>query len=202
MGGGRRRMKAEEFARLLGCLSGLTTRQRQQVVEALHGTADRAAAVNRVIEERVEARPCCPHCQAARAQRWGSAHGLQRFRCTACRRTFNALTGTPLARLRRRDVWLGYASALEDGLSIRKAARRLGVHYATTFRWRHRWLDLLRERKDTKLVGIVEVDETYFLESRKGSRAWTRVVPARQPHASQGRSLLAGIIRQARKRGG
>src|SRR5690606_14571360 len=152
MGGGRRRMKAEEFARLLGCLSGLTTRQRRQVVEALHGTADRAAAVNRVIEERVEARPCCPHCQAAWAQRGGWAHWLERLRCPARRRTWNALTGTRRARLGRRGVWLGYASALEDGLSMRKAARRLGVHYATTLRWRHRWLDLLRERKDTKLV--------------------------------------------------
>jgi transposase-like protein len=30
------------------------------------------------------------------------AHGLQRYRCVDCARSFNALTGTPLARLRHR----------------------------------------------------------------------------------------------------
>lgn len=40
------------------------------------------------------------------------------------RRTFNALTGPPLAQLHRRDVWLTYAQALADGVSLRKAAKR------------------------------------------------------------------------------
>jgi transposase-like protein len=50
-----------------------------------------------VIEQSAQGRPC-PHCHCSHKQRCGSANGLQRFRCCGCRRTHNALTGTPLAR--------------------------------------------------------------------------------------------------------
>ena len=42
----------------------------------------------------------CPHCASVNVQRWGTAGGLPRYRCGGCRRTFNPLTGTSLARLR------------------------------------------------------------------------------------------------------
>jgi hypothetical protein len=94
--------------------------------------------------------------------------GLPRFRCAACGRTFNALTGTPLARLRQRARWGEYAGALIEGERVRAAARRCGVHKNTAFRWRHRFLALPAQVKPSHLHGIVEADETYFLESPKG----------------------------------
>lgn len=60
--------------------------------------------------------------------------GLQRYRCRDCGRTFNALTGTQLVRLRHRERWPGQAQALIDGLSVTKAA----VARGTAFRWSHR----------------------------------------------------------------
>jgi transposase-like protein len=54
-----------------------------------------------------------------------------------CGKTFNALTGTPLARLQRRDAWLRYAR-FGDGVSLRKAAKRAD-RADTAFRWRHRF---------------------------------------------------------------
>lgn len=45
---------------------------------------------------------CCPHCQGTELYRHGHVSGLQRYRCRTCRRTFNALTGTALARLRKK----------------------------------------------------------------------------------------------------
>lgn len=41
-------------------------------------------------------------------------------------------TGTPLAQLRRRDVWLAYGQALADGVSLRKAAIARDCSTATT----------------------------------------------------------------------
>lgn len=38
--------------------------------------------------------------------RCGHASGLQRYRCLSCGCSFNALTGAPLARLRKRAHWL------------------------------------------------------------------------------------------------
>ena len=60
---------------------------------------------------------------------WGWSSDLPRYRCKACARTFNALTKTPLARLRMREKWITQADALIDGVSIAKAADRCGVHY-------------------------------------------------------------------------
>lgn len=117
----------------------------------------------------------CPRCGGGRIQRWGFKAGLQRFRCTACGRAFNALTGTPLARMRRRDLWLDYAQALQDGLSIRTAARQLGIHANTTFRWRHRWLECPREHKDKWFGGVIEVDAVIFHDCRSGAQPWRRV---------------------------
>jgi len=53
---------------------------------------------------------------------------------------------------------------------VRAGARRCGVHKNTAFRWRHRFLALPAELKPLSLHGIVEADETYFLESHKGER--------------------------------
>lgn len=44
----------------------------------------------------------------------------------------------------------------------------------TSFRWRHRFLQLLATMKATLLEGIVKVDETLFARSEKGSRTFER----------------------------
>lgn len=124
----------------------------------------------------------CPHCGEAGIVRWGASSGLPRYRCKACARTFNALTKTPLARLRMREKWSTQADAMIDGVSVAKAARRCGVHYTTAFRWRHRFLAALSGDKPKTLSGIVESDETFVLESYKGKRS--------------------GMPRKSRKRGG
>lgn len=113
----------------------------------------------------------CPHCRGHRLQGWGHASGLPRYRCMDCRRSFNALTGTPLARLRKKEQWAAQAQALITGESLVKAAQRCGVAATTAFRWRHRFLSAPALDKPSRLTGIVEVDETYILESFKGRRA-------------------------------
>ena len=47
-------------------------------------------------------------------QRWGISNGMQRYRCKSCLKTFNAATGTPLARLRKKEKWLEYSKAMVD----------------------------------------------------------------------------------------
>jgi transposase-like protein len=99
---------------------------------------------------------------------------VQRYRCCACGKTFSALTGTPLARLRHRGKWLDYLDGMLDGQSVRRTADRLGVHRNTSFRWRHRFLHLAKEDRPAALAGIAEADELFLLESQKGSRTLDR----------------------------
>jgi transposase-like protein len=124
----------------------------------------------------------CPHCDRRDVVHWGKPSALPRYRCKGCQRTFNALTKTPLARLRMKDKWPAQAEAMIDGVSLVKAAKRCDVDYTTAFRWRHRFLASLASDKPAALSGIVEGDETFILESFKGKRS--------------------GMPRKARKRGG
>ena len=199
-------MDAAAFEFWLGAIADLTEQQRRRVLQALspspavkpgggqahdramerpgaaprHSGAD-AADVSGIGGHKV-AVTGCPHCGQGDVARWGTASGLPRYRCKACARTFNALTKTPLAKLRMREKWGEQAGAMIDGVSLAQAAQRCGVHYTTAFRWRHRFLAALSGDKPKTLSGIVESDETFILESFKGKRS--------------------GLPRKARKRGG
>ena len=135
--------------------------------------------------------PACPHCQAPASELigWGFSRGLRRYRCKTCLRTCNALTGTALARLHNADRWRGYCEALIDGVTVRQAADNCGVSKNTAFSWRHRFLHAMAEHRALHENGIVEADETFFLESFKGQRKLPR--PARK-RAGVGRTRGTG----------
>ena len=113
----------------------------------------------------------CPHCGGGTVHRWGKANGKARYRCTNCRKTFNPLTGTPLAGLHYRDRWRDQVRALINGETISKAADRCKIDYTTAFRWRHRFLSALNLDKPQHRSGMVESDETFILEAFKGKRS-------------------------------
>lgn len=173
-------MRKRELEKLIGMLSRLTRDQRGSVLAAL-STADLQVEAVEVVESRLTRHPGCPHCGDEHPVRNGHANGLQRYKCRACGKTFNALTGTPLARLHLRGKWLAQAAALRDGLSLNQVADRLTIAPSTAFRWRHRFLDLPKTVQAQALIGIAEADEAYFLKSAKGQR---------------------GLLRKPRKRGG
>jgi transposase-like protein len=181
-------MKAEEFRRLTAELEKLTPHQKQMLTDRLRATGQ-AQVARDLIESRVGSTPACPHCGHEKAARWGKVSGLQRYRCGACHATFNALTGTPLARLRRKDKWLTYAQQMAEGQSVRKSANACEVHRNTAFRWRHRFLDLPNAQRATLLSGIAEADETVFLESLKGKK---RGLP-RAPRKRGGKAGKRGL---------
>lgn len=174
-------MRQRELVRLIKSLEHLTHTQRQKVVAELAAGEQRAASVA-IVEGSIGVKPNCPHCNGEHVVRNGAADDLQRYKCRGCKKTFNALTATPLARLRMKGKWLGQTAVLRDGVTITKAAETLGVARSTAFRWRHRFLKLPKTIQAKSLVGIAETDETYFLESFKGQRK--------------------GLTRPSRKRGG
>lgn len=183
-------MQSERFAQWLTELIQLNDHQRERVWDALHPAAGLDRIVALIAHIRGPARRC-PRCDCTRCHRHGQANDLQRYRCGDCGRTFNDLTGTPLARLRHKGKWLEYLAALLDSLPVRRSASRLGVHRNTTFRWRHRFLRWIKHDRPARLNGIVEADETFLLESQKGSRHLDR--PARK---RGGRARLRGISRE------
>jgi transposase-like protein len=191
-------MKVEDFAAWVSAISGMSESQRREAMAALEtasgveGAAGASArmggkrsrqedALGTTGVERVAAQGC-PHCAGREVVGWGRSHGLLRYRCKSCGRTFNALTKTPMAHLRKKEKWLDHARAMIEGKSLAKTAALCGVHPTTAFRWRHRFLRAPASDKPRALRGIVEADETFILESFKGR--WS------------------DLPRKARKRGG
>lgn len=162
-------MEPTEFRKWLAQIDELTPSQRQRSLDALTAP-DPARASHDVIEERLADERTCPRCSMPGATLHGMANALQRYRCNHCGRTFNALTGTNLAGLRKKEKWLDFSEALKAGETLEKSAERCGVHPSTTFRWRHRFLKSFAADKATELMGIAEADETFSwnpLKARK-----------------------------------
>ena len=191
-------MKSEDFSLWLLAISGMSAAQRAEGLAALEKAAADAGpstktrgkrtedALGTTGVERVE-RQGCPHCAGREIVGWGRSDGLLRFRCKSCGRTFNGLTKTPMAHLRKKEKWLDHAQAMIEGKSLAKTAQLCGVHPTTAFRWRHRFLRAPSDDKPRCLSGIVEADETFILESFKGRwsdlprKARKRGGPARHP---------------------
>ncbi len=179
------------FRTWLAQVDDLTVAQRLELEEVLAGRPPRAA-VAAVIEADLNADRHCPHCGHGKVVCCGKAAGLQRFRCKGCGKGFNALTGTPLARLRKKECWLDFGQSLSEGETVVASAERCGVAVSTAFRWRHRFLTA--QEANPTLTGIVEADEAFVLLSYKGSRAWEQ--------AKKGQPRVEVPDRKARKRGG
>lgn len=170
-------MERRQFQRLIVELKNLPRRQREKLLAVLDEGLKREK-VAEAIDQAALARLRCPSCGTGNPYRHGHAHGLQRYRCVQCSRTFNALTGTPLSHLRHKAKWLDYLDCMLGSTTVRRAAAAIGVNKDTSFRWRHRFLSLTKNDRPSRLQGIAEADELYLLESHKGSRNLTR--PARK----------------------
>jgi transposase-like protein len=156
-----------------------------------------------VIAKRSASLRACPRCGSESVVRHGrDAGGRQRFLCRkiddgrGCGRTFNAMTETPFARMRKSELWTDFTAHFSRGTSLANIAKSgIGISRHTAFRWRHRLLGALAVQGDGHLGGVVEADETFFLRSFKGHRGWKRGKPPenRPPRYRGSGALLPGI---------
>ena len=187
-------MIKSEFVQLLRQIGLLTQGQRAKVQSALQEMAHPPISA---VAQALPSPSACPHCQAPAEQLrpWGFSHGLARLRCRACHKTSNVLTGTSLARLRKREQWTTYAQALMQGVSVRQAAQRCGVDKNTAFLWRHRFLKAPSAQRAEHESGIVEADETFFLQSFKGQRKLPRPARKRGGVGAQWEHIAVLVVR-------
>ncbi|OFX59835.1 MAG: hypothetical protein A2046_06245 [Bacteroidetes bacterium GWA2_30_7] len=112
----------------------------------------------------------CPHCTSIDIIGYGSAKGSRRFKCKNCNKTFTEYTGTWLANLKRRDVVDKYVELMLQEKSLNKIKSELEINKKTAFDWRHKILSSIENQGNTScFLGITESDETFFLQSEKGS---------------------------------
>ncbi len=75
------------------------------------------------------------------------------------------------------------------GLSLAKIAPKCGISVLTAFRWRHKVLNAIKKQfENTTVSGVVEADETFFLESHKGKK-----IEGEKGRKRGGKAKLRGI---------
>lgn len=161
-------MNRKDFKSLLSRLNNLTHNQRKILLTEI--TENPQLESIDIVESQNKKDVSCPHCSSFSVSRWGKSHGLQRYRCKECDKTFNSLTDTPLSKLHYKEKWLTYSQCLAEGKTIREAAKICNIDPKTAFRWRHRFLSAPARNKNESMTGIVEADETFFTENCKGNK--------------------------------
>jgi len=131
----------------------------------------------------------CPHCDSESIYGHGKYRGGKRYKCNACGKTFNGLTGTSVSGIHKKEEWEQYLSCMSEGLSLRAAAKQVGISLKTSFTWRHKILGAFQDIGCSKLEGIIEGDETFFLYSEKGNKN----IKGRDPRKRGGKASKRGI---------
>ena len=164
-------MNDAEFRHLLESCTTLSDRQRAVLQSTLNRSfRQRSCLLYERLEDNFAANPVCQHCNSDNVRKYGFQNHRQRYQCKTCGRTFNALTGTPLAHVNVTSVLDQYLECMTTSMTLRAAARACGISLDTAFHLRHRIMQLLQKDQAEQLRGIVELDETFFRESDKGSR--------------------------------
>ena len=189
-------MSSLEAGRLHQLESAIRAASGEQIItiERLVGEVASMRVAEVALARRTEvtrAERRCPHCGTAGAHLHGKdKNDRQRFRCRTaeCRRSFNILTGTPMARARKPEKWGQYLSHMTDHRSVRQIiAAGIGVNHTTVWRWRHRFLKAAAQDSTAILSGVIEADETFFARSCKGHRGWVKGRPP-EPRAARPRA--------------
>ena len=127
------------------------------------------------IKEKAEGEPAppCPHCNS-KTKRNGRMDGRQRYLCLSSRRTFGQRSRSAMNCSQFGEaVWKQVIRDTIDGVSLEDTAACLLMHPSTAFRMRHKIL-LALEAEETAsssvLDGVCELDDTYVLESHKGTK--------------------------------
>ncbi len=157
--------------------------------------------------------PDCPHCEkeASGVVRYGFKDGVQRYKCKSCGKTFVSTTNTSLESSGYGEaVWKQVIRYTVGGESLDKMAEGLGFSHATAFNLRHKLLSALEiheENVPTVLEGVCEVDDTYVLESVKGTKIPEGYHREPRKHGAKATrrgisgeqvSIMAGVTRDGR----
>ena len=112
--------------------------------------------------------PPCPSCgQAPTWRDGGEPNGLRRFRCPACGRRYNSLTGTVLEHSKATmPQWVGFVRLMRFNVPLDAAAEAVGVTHQTAWEWRHRVFATVDGYQDGLVLrDRVWVDETYVADT-------------------------------------
>jgi len=183
-----------DISQLLRAIKMLSKQEQEQLVKSINMNLENSPdSVAKLIEVKHKLQEkekfVCPHCKSEEIVGHGNYQGRKRYKCTACKKTFNDLTGTAVSHIHKKEEWESYLHCIANNLTLRDAAKQVGISLKTSFLWRHKIIGAFKDMGCTKLEGIIEGDETFFLYSEKGSKT----IKERKPRKRGGKATKAGI---------
>ncbi len=134
------------------------------------------------MQEWVESHPAediklpiaCIHCGSIHVVRNGKHNGKQAYICRDCGKKFLQTSSSMIEYSHSSEaVWKQVIQDTVEGVPIDKTAGELGLSHGTVFNMRPKILVCVENEvlnDDSQLVGVNEADETYVLESMKGTK--------------------------------
>ena len=120
----------------------------------------------------------CPYCGSKDIYSNGWNGNVRRLKCKECGKIFSLFSGTILEKSQFGwDVWVKMTEMHLNGYPMENMLNVFKIDYgieslkiSKIFNWKHKLLHAMASMPTPKLKGIIEVDETFFRESQKGSR--------------------------------
>lgn len=159
----------------------LTLEQQKQILEAIEGMLPESELSDAHLKQnsreatnKKTTNPNCPYCLSDKVNKMGTRNGRQRYICYSCNKGFTSTTHTIIENSHAtKSQWERVITDTMYGLSIDYTAEQLDLHHKTVFNMRHKFLmalEIYLTNDPVVLKEVAELDETYVLESFKGSK--------------------------------
>ena len=135
----------------------------------------------RFTEKRV-----CPFCGGTHVVKNGKRKdGTQKYHCEECGRNPLATSNSILCGTHKNlAVWLTFIECELNDEPLNQIAEKCNIHVNTALKWRHKLHGAVsKSQKETRLSGVIELDETYPTVSYKGNHSKNKeFTMPREPH--------------------
>jgi transposase-like protein len=153
---------------IIGLVKEIPEEYLKETLEKLKEIKEKAA------EQKKEEEQNCPECKSEKIVRNGKHKGKQAYVCRECKKSFLETSKSGIAYSHSsKTVWKQVIRDTVNGVSIDDTAASLDLHHETVFNMRHKILYSIEQtikENPLKLSGVCETDETYVLESIKGTK--------------------------------
>ena len=116
----------------------------------------------------------CPECNSKDIQHYGKKGEKQRYRCKSCKKIYTKSTNTSISHSHYGEaIWKQVIQDTVEDVPLSKTATKLEMSESTAFRMRHKILMALEAEEGISpavMSGVCELDDTFVLESLKGSK--------------------------------
>jgi transposase-like protein len=135
---------------------------------------DRLQAEHQALRKKEKAlafsnRPACPYCNQTHVHSVGFRNGINHYRCTSCKKSYSARTGTSFYWIHLRQKFdLYMQDMLTNGHKpLKQMCQTYSISLITAFDWRHKILAALN-CSPKQFKGLIELRNSAYRFSRKG----------------------------------